>query len=43
VVSDANPKITKPSTDELAIGIQPLSAGKFVADGNDFSFHDLQS
>lgn len=36
---DADPKVTEPTTDDLAVGIQALAAGEFIADGDDFSFH----
>ena len=36
---DADPEVTEPTTDDLAVGIQALAAGEFIADGDDFSFH----
>jgi hypothetical protein len=39
MMRDADPEVTEPTTDDLAVGVQALAAGEFIADGDDFSFH----
>ena len=39
VIEDANAQFSQPLAEPLTVGVQPLAAGQFVADGDDFSYH----